>query len=60
MSSSNRSNRSNRSVRTHVDQRAGVGFFSVLFVLCALTGRCHAFGCGFDRDYIGEAVGGSK
>lgn len=26
------------------------------FLLLALTGRCSCIGCGFDRDYIGEAV----
>lgn len=33
-------------------------FFVALFILLALTGNCRT--CGFDRDYVGEAIDARK
>lgn len=31
-----------------------LGFFSVMFIIMALTGHCGV--CGMDRDYVGESI----
>lgn len=31
-----------------------IGFWTVLFIALAATGNCSV--CGFERDYVGEAV----